>query len=220
MSRVLIVCTANICRSPYAAAVLMSRLSSAPAPGRLRIRTAGTRAVAGTGLCEEVASRVSRLHPPSLATAAAGRGTYRVDLAAIEPADLIVVMELSQRSVVAGISPRARGRTFTLLEVLVLAGHQRLVPDAVPPGAHAPVTCAPGAVPFRAFVAELNARRGLVAPRTSGRLPLLKGWRSPSPDPFDIPDGHMLTQRRHRLVLNEVEEAAAGLAGVLRPFCA
>jgi protein-tyrosine phosphatase len=209
LSRVLIVCTANVCRSPYAAAILESALSSELAPGHIQAVTAGTRAAVGAGICAEVSSLLGREERP---VDAAVHRPSQVDRSTIESADLILAMELSQRSHLARISPAARRRTFTLLEALALATHLGSMSELGTPGASPEDR-------FRDFVAALNSLRGRVGPAVPARLPLWKGTVRAPLDPFDIPDGHTSTRRRHRLVLQQVGDAAAGFAEVLRPFC-
>ncbi|WP_454699179.1 arsenate reductase/protein-tyrosine-phosphatase family protein [Arthrobacter humicola] len=59
MKKILLVCTANICRSPYAVAVLGARLSLMPGQPGIQVISAGTRAATSAGLCEEAASDLS-----------------------------------------------------------------------------------------------------------------------------------------------------------------
>ncbi len=104
MHRILTVCTGNICRSPFAAALLKAKLSPSH-----RVESAGVAAVVG--------------HPPTPETAltAAERGldvsshrARQLDASLASGFDLLLVMEHAQRSWVTANIPQARGRTFAL----------------------------------------------------------------------------------------------------------
>lgn len=122
--RVLVVCTANIARSPLAQAMLQSSLS---APG-LAFRSAGVRARPGYPADEEGIAR------------AAARG---IDLTAhrsapvtddlLSDADLVLTMSERQRDHCASHIPGGGSRTFTLREFV------RLLAD-VPTGSGPPTT--------------------------------------------------------------------------------
>ncbi|WP_307051809.1 arsenate reductase/protein-tyrosine-phosphatase family protein [Arthrobacter oryzae] len=201
------VCTANICRSPYAAAVLGARLSRLPGQPGFQVTSAGTKAIRDAGLCSEAASLLSgeRVTGESPAHASS-----LVDDSAIDSADLVLVMELAHRSAVALISPSARQRTFTLREAARLAQHVQLGPRP-----DSSDHDAPGDVRFREFVEELNSLRGdarLTAPAAG---PWWKRTSSRGIDPLDIPDGHNSTNRQHKAVLAQVGEATENIAADL-----
>lgn len=107
--RVVVLCHGNICRSPYAAAVLRRRLRS-QGLGRVEVTSAG---FVGPG----------RTSPPTAIRAAAQRGVdlsdHRSRLATIESvgaADLVLVMESRQRRLVRRTLGR-RGATTTVLHL-------------------------------------------------------------------------------------------------------
>ena len=116
MTQVLVVCTANICRSPVAAALLenwMRRVGHG-----IEVGSAGTRAAAG------------RPADPAMVAVAASRGvaldTHRSrrltpDLAT--SAGLVLTMEARHRDVVSRLAPRMGDRTFALTEAAALADH-------------------------------------------------------------------------------------------------
>lgn len=208
MIKILMVCTANICRSPFAAAVLGSRLASISGQPRVHISSAGTKALSGSGLCSEVERSLQRCEPPE--GGALAHVPSLVDTLAIETADLILVMELSHRAAVARISPSARRRTFTLREAAGLAQHVQTRPK---PGSRD--RGAAGEVHFREFVTELNSLRGEVRPRAGASVPLWNRFRVSPADPLDIVDGHNSTSRRHRAALEQVDDATADVAAAL-----
>jgi protein-tyrosine phosphatase len=114
---VLVVCTGNVCRSPYIAAVLRDRQ-----PG-LVIASAGTAALTG--------------QPPTAGTVAAladrrlpiGPDTARpLTRRLVRDARLIITATRAQRVAVIGLNASAAERTFTLKEL------GRLLADAGPGG--------------------------------------------------------------------------------------
>ena len=205
MKKILMVCTANICRSPYAAATLGARTSRMPGLSQIEISSAGTKALPGAGVCEEV-ERL--LHGEAQLT---GRHSSSIlNASSIEAADLVLVMDLAQRSEVARIVPSARQRSFTLREAADLARHVRLGPQA-----GAADGDGSGDVLFRDFVAELHALRGFAPIKTGAEVPFWKRISRAGHDPLDIPDGHNSTYRRHQATLKQVEEATLGLVTAL-----
>jgi len=106
--RVLVVCTANICRSPYGAAVLAHRLASP----KIEFVSAGTQATTG------------RIADPYMVEAAQRQG-YR-DLSAhrsqpvlagiLRASDLVLCMERGHRDYLLNSYPMMTGRIRTFLE--------------------------------------------------------------------------------------------------------
>lgn len=111
-ARVLVVCTANVCRSPMAAALLNHHLSHIDAD--VTVRSAGTRAVElpvdpeavraldelGVRLVDHVPRRIDRT------------------MIADDGADLVITMTRDHLRQVATTSPDAWPRTFTLRELV------------------------------------------------------------------------------------------------------
>jgi protein-tyrosine phosphatase len=108
---VLVVCTANICRSPVAEALLTRALAAA---GDVRVSSAGLHALTGRPMAEEMA-RLLDDPPPGFAA-------RQVTPELVRAADLVLVMTREQRSSLVGTVPAAVRRTFTLLEFAELAG--------------------------------------------------------------------------------------------------
>jgi protein-tyrosine phosphatase len=127
---VLFVCTGNICRSPLAERVTRAYVAAVLGADAacLRLESAGTRAVVGSGV-----------HPRSATVLTALGGDHGgfvsrqlTDGMAID-ADLTLALTRAHRHEVLKRSPRGLSRTFTLLEAAELAA---LVPeDAELPGA-------------------------------------------------------------------------------------
>lgn len=147
MLSVLFVCTANICRSPLAEALLAHRLDDA----RVRIASAGTRARPDIPMSSSSArlAIADGVDP----AAAAGHRSQRLDADLIARADLVVAMDRSHRRFVVEEDPRATRRTFTARELLRLesAGETVEGPEGVEPQLR-----------LAAILVELVSRRPLV----------------------------------------------------------
>lgn len=123
-ARILVVCTGNICRSPYA----QFALSAALARGGIDdvvVSSAGTRAVPASG--------VAPLMAPLLEAEGidvSGFSTRQLTRELIAEADLVLTAERAHRREVVILEPPALRRTFTLLQF------GRLAPAATPLGRH------------------------------------------------------------------------------------
>ena len=222
--RVLVVCTANVCRSCTASSLLRHRLVAeglAPVVG-----SAGVRAVAGAPPCRTM---VALLEERDLAVDAAG-GARSITRELLQDQDLVLVLERPHRAALARILPSGRARTFTLLEAAALAD---ALPAGGPPGGRAgggpggpsgrPGSTSPGATgqpavaraadeaPPSAVRAHLLARvramhraRGLVLmpsgenEQRPGRLRAALPARLSGLDPLDVVDVHGGSLRAHR----------------------
>lgn len=105
---VLFVCTGNVCRSPFAAALLGERLA-ALRPGRFEVGSAGTHALVGAdldpGCRHELASRGVR---PQAFRA------RQVSADLLGRADLVVAMTAAQRSLLIEMVPPVRPQVVLL----------------------------------------------------------------------------------------------------------
>lgn len=206
--RLLVVCTANICRSPSAAAVVRR----AGLPG-LQVASAGTQAAEGLPGCPAA---------PLLGDQAATHRSRLLTPHAVGAADLILTAERAHQTDVVALGPQARARTFTVTQAGRLAQWLLdigMLEAAAQPGEHPPedprahVTPLPPPGQRDAWlVAELDAARGLapvpVVPADGRR------WRRNAPDPphpDDIPDPHVLGPQWHG-------PAAEGIAAALTPL--
>jgi protein-tyrosine-phosphatase len=112
MKQVLIVCTANICRSPMVAGLLTQCLDAAGLGDQVIVRSAGTYAEPGKPAWPPVGELMAQ---------------YGVDLQRhrsqpissemVEAADLIIVMEEGQRQSIFYLAPRALPKVFLLSEL-------------------------------------------------------------------------------------------------------
>lgn len=149
---ILMVCSANICRSPYAQALLQGWAAST---GEVAVGSAGVAAYPGDPMCGHAAGRI-----PIDPFAHAAR---ELDPAMLIDADLILTAERSQRGVVARMLPSCRERLFTLRQAALLAAALAgpMTDGRLPEGAPALPT---GTVErLRWLVRELDAARGLLA---------------------------------------------------------
>jgi protein-tyrosine phosphatase len=97
-----IVCHANVCRSPVGAAFLRAR-----APQGVEVRSSGLFAEAGVPADPTMVARLGARFPDLITHSA-----QRTTMSALAEADLVLVMERSQRSHIAAIAPHLAGRTM------------------------------------------------------------------------------------------------------------
>jgi protein-tyrosine phosphatase len=143
MSRILIVCTGNICRSPMAAGFLRRSLIDRLADTAPEVVSAGTAGWEGSAAMAESIQ------------AAAERGVDIADHVArlldgdmVRGADLIVCMAAEHRAAIVALVPDAEAMTFTLKELVRLL-------DRLPPS---PAGAGSGELAPR-IVAASQARR-------------------------------------------------------------
>lgn len=136
--RILVVCTGNICRSPLAVELLRARLPAA-FPGHdttsIEVTSAGTVAVDGNAIEPAAVEQADRL---GVGDARAHRAR-RLLPEHIERADLVIAMAREHTDAVAAAVPRARRRTFTLVELTrtleaVAADEASVRPDPIGDG--------------------------------------------------------------------------------------
>lgn len=206
--RVLLVCTANICRSP-AAARLLHALLGAELGAALEVGSAGTRAPAGSAACDLSSALVGGF----LSRTYGGDGPMATDThrargltaALAQDSDLILTADRHHRAAVARIAPQTRARTFTLRHAALLAQPiGALAAGGTSPEGAPPLPDEPAAR-SRWFVAEMDAARGLggAAPTT--------GVSTLSWHPYDVPDPHVVGYQVHPIALELIEDATVTL---------
>jgi protein-tyrosine phosphatase len=153
--RVLVVCTANICRSPVTEALIASYLARFCGPGGadVVVTSAGSHARTGdpaappmVDVCNtwglDIASHRSRKATPAVVAAQ----------------DLIITMEVRHRDIISRLAPGVGERTFTLTELAGLLALTRYLLPA------AGIEAGPGLGPrLRAVVGIARAARVRVA---------------------------------------------------------
>lgn len=184
---VLVVCTANVCRSPLAEMLLRLGLAREL---ELRIESAGTHARDGDHACTLVARRQSGAQWAQQAQAHEAR---MVSSDLLDRSGLILAASSDIRSEIVRLNPEVRDRTFTFRE----AAHRGAQFD---PGSH---TRPAGVV--GAYAAHLDRARSTMAP-----VPSTRGlWRrsGSNDEAISIADGHRAGARLHRRALKEVSDA-------------
>lgn len=114
--RVLMICTANMCRSPIAEAVLRDAIARAAIPWT--VSSAGVIAQDGRPMDAKAAKVLAER-----AIAMPGWTARRLVPGLIEQADLVLTAELQHRSTVVRMVPAAISRTFALLQFARFADH-------------------------------------------------------------------------------------------------
>ncbi len=181
------VCTANVCGSQLAAALLRAGLTGGP-----EVRSAGTHAAAPRAACPVSAARADPAGRADL-----GRHAARLLAAAdVRAAGLVLGAARAHRSAAVALAPSAQRRSFTLAQAA------RLASWAMADGAATDPPADPAARP--AWLAEeLHAWRAL-APRP----------QTPADD--DLPDPHDPQARAgHDDVLDRLEREVAVLLDLL-----
>lgn len=200
MPVILVVCTANVCRSPLAAAILTAGLRPA-FPGKLTVLSAGTTAVADEDVCSAASRTLASRGVPAHLAERSRAGVLDVGL--VEMADLIFTTDMSQRAAVAQLSSAARSRTFTLREAaFLLEGAAR----------HGELRTAPWT--FADAVDRLNTLRATIVMPSSGRGRRFGGGGRRR-NPLDIGDGHGKGPKVHSDVVHSVAAVSEELSRIL-----
>jgi len=116
--RVLMVCTANYCRSPIAEQLLA-------AATRVRFGTGNAWAVESAGTDAWVSRGIHEFSAQVLeerGVFVSGHRSREISVSMIGDADLILTASRQHRSAVVRLAPAAIGRTFTMLQFARLAG--------------------------------------------------------------------------------------------------
>ena len=103
--RVLYVCTANICRSASAQALLRESLAAAPELEGVQVLSAGTDAIPGAQGCPVA---------PALAGHAQEHHSQSLTAELVAWADLILPAARDHRPAIVALAPASRSRTFTI----------------------------------------------------------------------------------------------------------
>lgn len=196
MSQVLVVCSANVCRSIYAEALLSSYL-----PAGIDVASAGIKAATGSEPCHLVRTRTHRL---GIQLPSEGAKSCTSD--GLAEAGLVLVMSRELQDAVARLDLSSRAKTFTIpafSAALSVVAQQGL-----------------SVTTMSELTSLLNSRRGSIAqPPVQQRRGLL--GRTISLDPHGIPDGHVISRRVHREALDMLEQhcerVAAAWATVWQP---
>lgn len=124
VERILIVCSGNICRSPYAAYMLQARLTQSGIT-RISVDSAGTRAETGRAMAPRISGALARR-----AIETSGFRSKPLTSHLVERADLILTAETAHRANVVRLEPAALGRVFTLRQFARLMPHSTKIDAA------------------------------------------------------------------------------------------
>ncbi|MBC9226829.1 hypothetical protein GL325_10865 [Aeromicrobium sp. 636] len=108
---ILVVCTANVCRSPVMEAMLAQLLD----PTRFEVASAGVMAPRGTPIDPESAAQLRARNVP-----VPERTARQLKRDLVTAADLVLTATRAHRADVLDLDPRALRRTFTLVEFAAL----------------------------------------------------------------------------------------------------
>jgi protein-tyrosine phosphatase len=112
--RILIVCTANIVRSPMAEVIAQAMLASSPCP--ILVTSAGTRARVGDSMAPHALGALR-----ALGLDGQWHRGQSLSGALIDDSDLVLTMETAHRGAAVTLVPSAVHKTFTLREFAFLA---------------------------------------------------------------------------------------------------
>lgn len=186
--QLLVVCTANVCRSPLGAAVLRERW--AVPLGEIEVSSAGVRAMIGAPVCAVSQGVLGH---------AQGGAARDLTSELVQAADLVLTMEREQRSAAVRLAPGSQARVFTLREAAAL------LEGLIERGTRVDDP--------RELARAMHALRGVVKPPP---LPeqRRRWWQRPVPpaDPITISDGHGLSDAEHTEALVTVRETTERVA--------
>ncbi|WP_375399273.1 hypothetical protein [uncultured Amnibacterium sp.] len=197
--RVLVVCTANICRSPLAERTLQRAFAGSPALAHLTVRSAGTFAEQDAAMCALSATLLDRDDDGDWVQAHRSR---RLTAELVAASDLVLTMEREQRSIAARLAPGSQAKIFTITEAAQLA--ELLADDRATSGDRSIVSLAQGLHGKRGYAPQPPA-----PPRRWGRR------RVEPVDHLTVPDGHGQSERVHRQAVEATRAAATRLAAAL-----
>lgn len=121
---VLVVCTGNVCRSPLAAQLLVTRLNQAGVEAL--VRSAGTAALTGQPMTPEAAESSRRYGGDPR-----GHAAMQLSEGLIDDSDLVLTASREHRAAVASLVPRAARRAYTLREFARVVDHLEADPESV-----------------------------------------------------------------------------------------
>ncbi len=197
--RLLIVCSANVCRSPLAVAVLDYAIVGRDVDHRIAMSSRGIDVEPGLGVCPLVLQYARhshvwtrRINDHRAASLEAGE---------LAVSDLVLTADRRVRSHVVKLDPRSAERTFTIREAAMLArlvaGDRRERPRDL-----------------AGFAAALNDNRGLTDLPALER-PSVLPWHRLRLHAHDVPDAHVDPHVSHRMVYRTLAPAMEELAAHL-----
>ena len=164
--RVLVVCTGNVCRSPFLQLLLQRELDVRRPDGGtgLVVSSAGTGALAGQGMDARAAAQAT-----SYGLDPSGFIARQLTASMVADADLVLTATRKHRGDVATLHPRALRYTFTLLDFADLAAHLE--------GVGLSKAQPRSQVWLQDVVRSVASRRGLEPPLEPGRADVVDPFR-------------------------------------------
>jgi protein-tyrosine phosphatase len=164
--RVLVVCTGNVCRSPFIQLLLQRELDARRQDGgpRTVVASAGVGALAGQGMDARAAAQATAygLDP-------SGFVARQLTAPMVVEADLVLTATRKHRGEVATLHPKALRYVFALRDFAELAAHlDRDGLDDAPPGSQAWL---------QSVVRSVAARRGLEPPLEASQADVVDPFR-------------------------------------------
>lgn len=196
MAGILLVCSANVCRSPLAELTLREALEPLEGFRKLEVASAGIAAREAAGVCDDVVQLDASV---AWRERAQRHRSRPLDPDDVHAAELVLTASREVRAAVVAAAPERRRHVFTLLEAVWLG--EGFVHD---PGRR-------GGEALAAFQQHIDGLRGL-RPAPSARR---SRWFSRPAHAFDIEDGHVIGRSAHRATLATSRHAASALAVLL-----
>ena len=167
---ILTVCTANVCRSALAEALIRQWADAHPAAG-VSVSSAGVDAEPGLAMCPQAREFQKPAHP---------HAARRLESADLERADLVLVADRTHRAAAARLAPSTRPRLFTMTQA---AGLAELVAATIRAGAlpeGAPPLPSHATARLNWLIAEMDAARGTRAglPEAADDIDDDHGWHA------------------------------------------
>jgi protein-tyrosine phosphatase len=188
--RILIICTGNICRSPFAERLFAARLREglgAEVASQFEVSSAGTWGLVGEPMQPEAArALVARGGDP------AGFVARELTVDMVNEADLVLGATREHRAAAVTFDPRASSRTLTLRELARLLG----------PVGPAAITATEPAERMAQVLTAAIANRGLVPPV--------------DPRDDDIADPYGQSRSAYERAAEEIDAALRPVIGLLR----
>lgn len=196
----LVVCTANVCRSPLAMRRFATAFNGSERLGGVVVSSAGTRTDEGWMMCSVSAGLLP--DDPEDQAFAAGHRSRPLTREAVAAADLVISMEREQRSAVAQLAPGSQAKVYTLREVEGLLSVLRSRDGERP-------------ADLAALARALHSVRGL-APLPP-EVPRRRWFQRPAEpeDPLTIVDGHGLDDERHESAVSTVRATTDRVAAAV-----
>ncbi len=200
---VLVVCTANVCRSPLAQETLQQGFADLSWLDGVSVQSAGVNAVDDVPMC--VVSAEQAAGDPGGPGFTDAHRSRPVTRELVEAAGIVLTAEREHRSAIARLAPGSQAKVFTLKEAAALAAaaEERLAGGAGPGD-------------LAALAHLLHSMRGttpiaLPAPPPTGLFARFRRRAEPA-DPLTIPDGHGEAEPQHRQAARATRDVAVEVA--------